>query len=284
MASGVTVADLEHLNPIEHLPDDHFLAVIYGVRRSGKTTMLRQFIYDLYPKMQDWKVYVFCSTAQFNTTSYDWVPKKAIFSDTSDIETKMSELLSSQREKLEKLVKEGKLAKETKAKKGGTRSDRGGRKGTSTAEGKRSNPNHAHEKEKRQKLTEAHKYAMKSAEQQHGEDADGVPDILVIMDDVMSEDNVRHARSMGTVAMNGRQYRISCVILSQMVAGSGSIPPRVRTQVRRRPGSGESIGSRASRTSWRDTEKLLERSPCDRSELPWSCPPSTANSPPPFPS
>ena len=38
----------------------------------------------------------------------------------SGIEKKMEELLSAQREKLEKLVKSGKLAKETKAKSGGS--------------------------------------------------------------------------------------------------------------------------------------------------------------------
>ena len=112
MASGQNVAELSHLNPIEDLPDDHFLAVIYGVRRSGKT-------------------------------------------NSADAT------------------------------------------GSGGAGGE-----------------------------------DDVPDILVIMDDVCSEESIRHSRAMGTVAMNGRQYRMSVIILSQMVAGSGSIPPRVRTQVK----------------------------------------------------
>ena len=244
MSQGCGCAELVHLNPLEHLPDDHFLTVIYGVRRSGKTTMLRQFIYDLYPKVQTWKVYVFCSTAQFNTTSYDWIPKKAIYSDTTDIEKKLEDILAAQRELLEKLSKEGKLNKETKANGGGSHGKKpqvNAKPGQKHKEGKRGNPKHAHEEDKRQKLTEAHKYALTSGQEAEGEE-DQVPDILVIMDDVCSEDSIRSAKSMGTVAMNGRQYRISCVILSQMVAGSGSIPPRVRTQVRHRCDSGESIG------------------------------------------
>ena len=235
MSKGVCCVELTHLCPCEHMPEDHFLAVIYGVRRSGKTTMLRQLIYDLYPKVGTWEVYLFCATAQFNTTSFDWIPKKAIFSDTSEIEQKMGELLSRQREKLEKMVKSGKLAKETKAHHGGSGKATQGK----ATQGKRGNPQHAHEKEKRQKMTEAHKYALNNGSE---EEEDSVPDILVIMDDVMSEDSVRYARSMGTVAMNGRQYRISCVILSQMVAGSGSIPPRVRTQVRCPRDNGGNIG------------------------------------------
>ena len=249
MTTGVTCEELTHLNPLEHMPDDHFLAVIYGVRRSGKTTMLRQFIYDLYPKCCNWKVFVFCSTAQFNTTTYDWIPKKAIFSNASDIERKMEELLSQQREKLEQLAKAGKLPKETKSKSGGSGKKIGatGQKaaGQKHQQGKRANPQHAHEKEKRQKteqLTDAARYALQASKEASGETEDEVPDILVIMDDVCSEDSIRHARAMGTVAMNGRQYRISCVVLSQMVAGSGSIPPRVRTQVGHRSCSDGSTG------------------------------------------
>jgi len=244
MTSGLNVVDLKHLNPLEDFPEDHFLALIYGVRRSGKTTMLKQLVYDLYPKIQNYEVHVFCSTAQFNTTSYDWVPKKAIVSDTADIEKKLGELLAKQKEKLERLAKEGKLdpSKGSAADKKGKKD----KKDKNTTKGKRANPNHAHEKEKRLKTTEAEKFAMKNADgKDEGENENEVPDILVIMDDVCSEDSIRYAKSMGTVAMNGRQYRISCIILSQMVAGSGSVPPRVRTQVPYRRDSGESIVSYA---------------------------------------
>ena len=249
MTSGLNVAELKHLNPLEDFPEDHFLAIIYGVRRSGKTTMLKQLVYDLYPKMQAYETHVFCSTAQFNTTSYDWIPKKAIVSDTADIEKKMGELLAKQKEKLERLAKEGKLkaAKGSAADRKGKPKPKGKgkeddtKKKKSSKDGKRANPNHAHEKEKRQKITEAAKYAMTSGEgKDDEEDEDECQDILVIMDDVCSEDSIRYAKSMGTVAMNGRQYRISCIILSQMVAGSGSVPPRVRTQVPCHCGSGES--------------------------------------------
>lgn len=252
MAAGQGVSDLKHLNPLEDFPDDHFLAIIYGVRRSGKTTLLRQLIYDLYPRMRDYQVYVLCSTARFNTTSYDWVPKKAIYSDCTDIEKVVGDLLASQKEKLERLSKEGKLKPAgqsgqggAKKKKKGNKKEDGGPKGG--PKGKRSNPNHAHEKEKKQKMTEAGKYAIKHSDHGNadGGDDDEVPDILVIMDDVCSEESIRHSRAMGTVSMNGRQYRMSVVILSQMVAGSGSIPPRVRTQVRHRGGSGGSIELRA---------------------------------------
>lgn len=230
---GVSIEELEHLNPCEDLPEDHFLAVIYGVRRSGKTTMLRQLVYDLYPKIQDWEVYVLCSTAKFNTTSYDWVPKKAIFSDTSDIQELIGKLLTQQREKLEKMAKSGALAKETKAAKHGSQAKGKGKENKDPKEKKQKrDPSHAVAKEeqerKKRKVQEATSINSEDAKEE-----DEVCDILIIMDDVCSEDTIRYATALGTVAMNGRQYRISCIILSQMVAGSGSIPPRVRTQVRR---------------------------------------------------
>ena len=243
---GVSVEELDHLNPIEDFPEDHFLAVIYGVRRSGKTTLLRQLIYDLYPKVQDWEVYVLCSTAKFNTTSYDWVPKKCIFSDTSDIQELISKLLTQQREKLEKMAKSGKLEKETKAAKHGSDAKGKDKKGKEKKDDKdskrkRDPAHHMSKEKKKQKAMQA-----TTLNTEDSDDEDEVADILIIMDDVCSEDSIRYATALGTVAMNGRQYRISCVILSQMVAGSGSIPPRVRTQARspsRRP-------PRASASVW----------------------------------
>ena len=227
---GVSIEELDHLNPVEDLPEDHFLAVIYGVRRSGKTTMLRQLVYDLYPKMNNWEVYVLCSTAKFNTTSYDWVPKKSIFSDTSDIQELIGKLLTSQREKLEKMSKSGALAKETKASKHAKNSKGKDAQKKDDHTQKRSAPSHPVELEKKKQRA----MQATSLNAEDDDDENEVPDILIIMDDVCSEDSIRYASALGTVAMNGRQYRISCIILSQMVAGSGSIPPRVRTQVRKR--------------------------------------------------
>ena len=227
MTTGVNVSDLEHLSPLDHFPDDHFICVVYGVRRSGKTTLLRQLVYDLYPRMKDFKVYVLCSTARFNTTSYDWVPPKCIYNETSDIQKVVGDLLNSQKEKLEKLAKSGKLKPAGVSGQGGAKKD----KGKSEKPGqKRSAASHVmnqQDKKAKEETTGKTENALTGDD----ENDDEVPDILIIMDDVCSEDSIRFSSAMGTVAMNGRQYRISVIILSQMVAGSGSIPPRVRTQV-----------------------------------------------------
>jgi len=54
--------------------------------------------------------------------------------------------------------------------------------------------------------------------------------VLLIFDDVVSESIVRHSDSLNFLAVGGRHINISVVILSQVVTGSGSVPPIIRTQ------------------------------------------------------
>lgn len=54
--------------------------------------------------------------------------------------------------------------------------------------------------------------------------------ILIIMDDCVSEKIVRTSENLGYLAVAGRHVAVSVIILSQVIAGSGSVPPIVRTQ------------------------------------------------------
>ena len=49
--------------------------------------------------------------------------------------------------------------------------------------------------------------------------------ILCILDDCVSESSIRHSPSLNTLPVAGRHMNISVVILSQVVSGSGSVPP-----------------------------------------------------------
>ena len=60
-------------------------------------------------------------------------------------------------------------------------------------------------------------------------DSDVKP-VLLILDDVVSENAVRTSSYLRLLAIGGRHIMISCIILSQVVAGSASVPPSVRTQ------------------------------------------------------
>lgn len=53
---------------------------------------------------------------------------------------------------------------------------------------------------------------------------------LIVMDDCVNENTIRHSKSLNYMAVSGRHIGGSVIILSQLVAGSGSVPPIIRTQ------------------------------------------------------
>lgn len=54
--------------------------------------------------------------------------------------------------------------------------------------------------------------------------------VLIVMDDCVNESTVRNSKNLNGLAVHGRHLGVSVIILSQCVAGSGSVPPIVRTQ------------------------------------------------------
>lgn len=160
------VARLEEFDPDEFLPE-HFFCIFYGIRRSGKTVMLRQMLKELEDRLTEHKVYLFSTTAEVSPEQYDFVPKKAKFPNINEIEFDLGEIIGKQ----------------------------------------------------------------KAAIKRHHENGDEEPSpILVILDDCVSEEKIRHSPSLNTLAVAGRHINISVVILSQVVTGSGSVPPIIRTQ------------------------------------------------------
>ena len=160
------VARLDVFEPEEILPE-HFFCIFYGIRRSGKTVMLRYLLSELGDRLENHKAYLFSSTAEISPEQYDFLPDKAKFPNISELEFDLGEIVGKQKAAI-KLFHEGK------------------------------------EEE---------------------------PDpVLIILDDCVSENIVRHSPSLNTLAVSGRHIKISVVILSQVVSGSGSVPPIIRTQ------------------------------------------------------
>ena len=160
------VARLDEFEPEEILPE-HFFCIFYGIRRSGKTVMLRYLLSELSERIENHKAYLFSSTAEISPEQYDFLPDKAKFPNISELEFDLGEIVGKQKAAI-KLFHEGK------------------------------------EEE---------------------------PDpILIILDDCVSENIVRHSPSLNTLAVSGRHIKISVIILSQVVSGSGSVPPIIRTQ------------------------------------------------------
>jgi predicted AAA+ superfamily ATPase len=55
------VNSIPEFDPIRDLPD-HFLMIMYGMRRSGKTVMLKHMLEQLQDRLQYHEVYLFCGT------------------------------------------------------------------------------------------------------------------------------------------------------------------------------------------------------------------------------
>lgn len=161
------VARLSEFDPHEHLPQDAFFIIFYGLRRCGKTTMLRYLLYSLEPFLVDHELFLFSSTAEVSPEEYNFVPPRAKFHNISELENDLRRILGKQ------------------------------------------------------------KLAIKDYHEGKGEKPSP---ILMILDDVVSENIVRHSPSLNTLAVAGRHMNISVVLLSQVVTGSGSVPPIIRTQ------------------------------------------------------
>ncbi len=155
-----TVDRLYDLDPSNDLPENFFI-IMYGLRRSGKTTMLRYMLFEMQDRLDEYEIYLFSGTAEVSPEDYEYIPKKAKFPNVKEMEMDLQRLISKQK-------KRKKEKDETK--------------------------------------------------------------ILMIFDDVVSESVVRHSDSLNFLAVGGRHINICVVILSQVVTGSGSVPPIVRTQ------------------------------------------------------
>jgi predicted AAA+ superfamily ATPase len=55
------MANLDKFEPLTDLPPDFFL-IVYGMRRSGKTTMLMHMLEEMKTRFEKHKAFVFCGT------------------------------------------------------------------------------------------------------------------------------------------------------------------------------------------------------------------------------
>ena len=160
------VERLQEFDPTIDLPE-HFFAIYYGLRRSGKTTMLRTMLHEMQEILGQREVHLFSTTAEVSPEDYKYIPKKGKHVQLEMLEQDLGEIIGSQKKKIKQFNEK---------------------------EGPEPEP------------------------------------LLIILDDCVSENSIRHCPSLNTLAVAGRHMYISVVILSQVVTGSGSVPPIVRTQ------------------------------------------------------
>jgi hypothetical protein len=163
-------------------------------------------------RLKHTEVYVICATLETNSEQYDWVPPAARFSDVENVEYRLKNIIEAQKKKV----------KEYKDSRGGKMEFK-----------KQYDSDNDDSDDEDKALHMHHQSKSRTAAMKEINDPDGYAEIspvLVILDDVISESTVRTSPSLRLLAVGGRHLLISCVILSQVVCGSGSVPPTVRTQ------------------------------------------------------
>jgi hypothetical protein len=208
---------LPEFDPSVDLPE-HFLMLVYGLRRSGKTVWTKWVLERMKERIQYHEAYVICGTLDVNSEQYAFVPKAAQFSDVENLDYRLRTIVDMQKERVKrhKEARGGKMEfKKLCEKKGGSDSEESSDEEQENVLQHESKSRKAAKKE----IVDPDEY----------KDSDVKP-ILIIMDDCVNENSVRTSPYLRLLAIGGRHIMISCIILSQVVAGSASVPPSVRTQ------------------------------------------------------
>lgn len=204
---------LPGFNPVTDLPEN-FLVIMYGLRRSGKTVLMKYLLSQMEERLKHTEIYVICGTLDVNPDQYDFIPKSAQFSDVENLDYRLKLIVDQQKANMKNFrEKKGKIDFRKKYE--------------HASESEASEDETPSPLKHISKSRVAAKREIVDAEQY--KDCDVKP-VLIILDDVVSENAVRTSSYLRLLAIGGRHIMISCIILSQVVAGSASVPPSVRTQ------------------------------------------------------
>lgn len=91
---------VKQFNFTENSPEN-FFAIIYGIRRSGKSTVLKKILFDMRERFQNHYVYLFSSTAKVDPEQYTYYPKGCKFSQLENLDDELGEIISQQADKLD---------------------------------------------------------------------------------------------------------------------------------------------------------------------------------------
>jgi hypothetical protein len=252
------MSGLDEFEPMTDLPPD-FMMLIYGMRRSGKTTALMHMLESMKQRFEKHESYVICGTGCDNPKQWNNFPRTSVFTDISKINERVNEIIEEQREAIVEEVKRQFSEKRMKHPEAPNQNRQDKpvnetlsalnnnvkKKPPKTKKRKRDNvdvipaepekpPDNDLERfpgELHQSLTENKELTTDDIiEIRRTQEIDETlfPHKLIILDDVVSENQIRHAPALNQLAVSGRHLFITVIILSQCVCGSGSVPPTIR--------------------------------------------------------
>jgi len=245
------MSGLDAFNPLEDLPPD-FMMLMYGMRRSGKTTGLMTMLEIMKPRFEKHKVFVFSGTAKDKPEQWKNFPLNAVHGDISNINRSLGDILEKQKAAIKEEIvrqihhmninpdKEGKDGLESvrvdsfKGKKSKKRKRKEEEKDTTIPVDSVKDPNNDLKRfpgELKKKMDDGKALTevdIMEVRRQGLVDETTLPHILIILDDVVNEDSIRHAPNLNGLAVLGRHLLITAIVLSQCVCGSQSVPPCMR--------------------------------------------------------
>jgi len=244
------MSGLDEFNPLEDLPPD-FMMIMYGMRRTGKTTALLTMLEMMKKRFEKHKVYVFSGTGKDNPGQWKNFPLNTVHHDISNIDRSIGEILENQRadirDEIIRQINDNRINASGEDNKGldTVRPENGIKKSKKRKRSKEEKsetiPNDSVKDpdndlkrfpgELIKKLQDNRPITEKDlmdVRRQGLIDESTFPHILIILDDVVNEGAIRHSPNLNGLAVSGRHLFISAILLSQCVCGSSSVPPAIR--------------------------------------------------------
>jgi len=232
---------LSLFKPSRDLPPD-FMVIMYGMRRAGKTTMLLHMLEDMKERFKYAQVHVFSGTADENPAQWKNFPPGHVTADIANIDVHIGDILRQQQEQIREEVQNQVRAKHIRVDGFNGKRKRGSDEAKSKKQVVRGLPQESaiHNDtymfaqdpytsitagEEMFELTDSQINELRRAGKI---DESRFPRRLIILDDVVNENRIRHSTNLNKLAVSGRHIFISCIILSQSVTGSASVPPIIR--------------------------------------------------------
>jgi hypothetical protein len=249
---------LREFDPLRDLPEDFFI-IMYGMRRTGKTTAILNILEKLKDRLKEFKVHIFTGTGDVNPAQWKNFPRSSIQTDIDNVNRGVQQILDEQEEDIQKecvkqikehydeAVRQNKTNKELKKQQetnpAATKKRKRSEKGSEDPLAQPRDVSQATPSLDPGNQTDAWLLSLnmegdtehvlrpediKNARRRGLIDDTKLPRKLLIFDDVVSEDAVRHSHALNLLPTQGRHLKISAILLSQCICGSGSVPPIVR--------------------------------------------------------
>ena len=232
---------LSLFKPSRDLPPD-FMLIMYGMRRAGKTTMLLHMLEDMKDRFKYAQVHVFSGTADENPAQWKNFPPGHVTADIANIDVHIGDILRQQQEQIREEVQNQVRAKHIRVDGFNGKRKRGAMEAPNKKQVVRSLPSEPAVHNDTPMFAQdpytsiaAGDEMVELTDSQINElrrsgkiDESRFPRRLIVLDDVVNDNSIRYSKNLNKLAVSGRHIFISCIILSQSVTGSASVPPIIR--------------------------------------------------------